>query len=77
MAYDPVRAVAVMAGGYDIDANGSVVQRREKPDVTTYVGKGTVERLKEVEEENRRLKKLVAEQALDLSILREATRGNY
>jgi GTP-binding protein HflX len=25
-----------------------VVQRREKPDVTTYVGKGTVERLKEV-----------------------------
>lgn len=34
-------------------------------------------RLKELEEENRRLKKLVAEQALDLSILREVTRGNY
>lgn len=34
-------------------------------------------RLKELEEENRRLKKLVAEQALDISILREVTRGNY
>ncbi|HEU0298831.1 MAG TPA: transposase [Longimicrobium sp.] len=36
-----------------------------------------VKRLKELEEENRRLKKLVAEQALDISILREVTRGNY
>lgn len=34
-------------------------------------------RLKELEEENRRLKKLVAEQALDISVLREVTRGNY
>lgn len=34
-------------------------------------------RVKELEEENRRLKKLVAEQALDISILREVTRGNY
>ena len=34
-------------------------------------------RLKALEEENRRLKKLVAEQALDLSILREVGRGNY
>jgi putative transposase len=34
-------------------------------------------RLKELEEENRRLKKLVAEQALDISILRETARGNY
>jgi transposase-like protein len=36
-----------------------------------------VKRLKALEEENRRLKKLVAEQALDISILREVTRGNY
>ena len=34
-------------------------------------------RLKDLEEENRRLKKLVAEQALDISILRETARGNY
>jgi transposase-like protein len=33
-------------------------------------------RLKELELENARLKKLVAEQALDLSILKEAASGN-
>lgn len=33
-------------------------------------------RLKELEGENPRLKKLVAEQALDIAILREASRGN-
>ena len=33
--------------------------------------------LRALEKENSRLKKLVAEQALDLSILREVTRGNY
>ena len=36
-----------------------------------------VTRMKELEEENRRLKQVVAEQALDLSILREVARGNY
>jgi len=34
-------------------------------------------RLKELEKENTRLKKLVAEQALDISILKEAAAGNY
>ena len=34
-------------------------------------------RLKELEKENARLKKLVAEQALDLAILKEAAAGNY
>jgi transposase-like protein len=34
-------------------------------------------RLKELEGENTRLKKLVAEQALDIFILKEATTGNY
>ena len=34
-------------------------------------------RLKEPEEENRRLKRLVAEQALDIQILKEAAEGNY
>ena len=33
-------------------------------------------RLKELEGQNARLKKLVAEQALDIAILREASRGN-
>ncbi len=34
-------------------------------------------KLKELERENARLKKLVADQALDKSILEEALRGNY
>lgn len=33
-------------------------------------------KLKELERENARLKKLVAEQALDIDILKEASRGN-
>jgi transposase-like protein len=34
-------------------------------------------RLKELERENGRLKKLVADQALDITILKEASRGNW
>jgi putative transposase len=34
-------------------------------------------RLKELERENARLKKLVAEQALDIEILKEAGSGNF
>jgi putative transposase len=34
-------------------------------------------RLKELEKENSRLKKIVADQALDNSILKEALTGNY
>ena len=34
-------------------------------------------RLKELEQENSRLKRLVADQALDLSIHKEVTRGNF
>jgi transposase-like protein len=34
-------------------------------------------RLKELEKENTRLKKLVADQALDIAILKEANRGNF
>ena len=36
-----------------------------------------VKRLKELQKENGRLKKLVADQALDIDILQEALRGNY
>jgi transposase-like protein len=34
-------------------------------------------RLKDLEKENSRLKKLVADQALDIDILKEANRGNF
>ena len=34
-------------------------------------------RLKELEVENSRLKRVVADQALDISILKEVSRGNY
>jgi putative transposase len=34
-------------------------------------------RLKHLEQENRRLKKLVADQALDLDMLREIAKGNF
>lgn len=34
-------------------------------------------RLKDLEKENQRLKKLVADQALDNSILKEVNRGNF
>jgi putative transposase len=34
-------------------------------------------RLRELEAENRRLKKLVADQALDIDMLKEISRGNF
>ena len=34
-------------------------------------------RLKELEKENARLKKMVADQALDIDILKEVNRGNF
>jgi len=33
--------------------------------------------LKELEHENQRLKRIVADQALDIEILKEANRGNF
>jgi len=33
--------------------------------------------MKDVERENARLKKIVADQALDIAILKEAARGNF
>ncbi len=36
-----------------------------------------VKRLKELERENAQLKKIVADQALDNSMLRELSRGNF
>ena len=36
-----------------------------------------VKRLKELVQENARLKRLVADQALDISVLKEVSRGNF
>jgi putative transposase len=36
-----------------------------------------MKRLRELEKENARLKKIVAEQAVDFSILKEVNRGNF
>lgn len=41
------------------------------------MGGDEIKRLRQVEEENRRLKKLVADQALDIQILKEAAEGNF
>ena len=41
------------------------------------MGESEARRLRELERENGRLKKIVAEQAIDISILKEAARGNY
>ena len=41
------------------------------------LGVDQARRLKELEQENGRLKRLVADQALDISILKEASRGNF
>ena len=38
---------------------------------------GDAKRLRELEKENARLKRIVGEQALDLSILREVAQGNF
>jgi transposase len=40
-------------------------------------GEGTVKRLKELEKENARLKKLVANQALDIDVLKEINAGKW
>jgi putative transposase len=41
------------------------------------MGPSETKRLRELEKENTRLKKIVAEQAVDISILREVSRGNF
>jgi putative transposase len=41
------------------------------------MGPSETKRLRELEKENARLKKIVAEQAVDISILREVSKGNF
>jgi hypothetical protein len=41
------------------------------------MGGSEARRLKDLEKENARLKRLLAEQALDMDILKEVNRGNF
>ena len=74
-------ADAMMAAGKSI---GEVLQALEISEATLsrwrsqYGGMKSEEakRLKQLEEENGRLKKLVAEQALDIQMLKEIAKGN-
>ncbi len=58
-----------------LEINPATYHRRAKE----YAGAklDTVKRLKELEKENARLKKLVAEQALDTAILERVTEGKW
>jgi putative transposase len=75
-------ADAMIAGGKTV---GQVCQGLEISEQTLsrwrnqYGGMKSEEakRLKELDDENRRLKKLLAEAELDKAILKEALRGNY
>lgn len=75
-------AEAMLAGGRSI---GQVVQHLGVSEPTyhrwknQYGGmKGSdAKRLKELEKQNQRLKRLVAEQALDLLMLKEVAEGNF
>lgn len=74
-------AEAMLAAGKSV---GEVLQALEVSEATLsrwrnqYGGMKSEEakRLKQLEDENSRLKKLVADQALDIQMLKEVTRGN-
>ena len=71
-----------MAGGATV---GEVCRELEVSEATYHrwrqrygsMTQDQVKRLKALEKENTRLKKIVAEQAVDLSILKEAAEGNF
>lgn len=75
-------ADAMLAAGKTI---GQVCQALEVSEQTFHrwrnqyggMKAGEARRLKELEEENKRLKKVVADLTLDKDILQEALRGNY
>ncbi len=76
------RVEALVAEGSTV---GAAVREISVTEVTYYrwrktyadIGKPEVRRLRELEKENARLKKLLAEQALDNDILREVARGKF
>jgi putative transposase len=72
----------LLAEGADLDA----VCRHLEVSIQTYqrwrsrykaMRPEDVVRLKQLEKENARLKRMVAEQALDIDMLREVSRGNF
>lgn len=75
---------AELAAGRGEDL-GKVLQRLEISEQTLYRWKKQyggmkppdAKRLKELERENAQLKKLVADQALDIAMLKEVARGNF
>jgi putative transposase len=75
-------ADAMLASGKTI---GQVCQTLEVSEQTFHrwrdqyggMKAGEAKRLKELEDENRRLKKVVAELTLDKDLLQEALKGNY
>ena len=75
-------ADAMVASGKSI---GQVCQALEVSEQTFHrwrnqyggMKAGEAKRLKELEEENKRLKKVVADLTLDKDILQEALKGNY
>jgi len=75
-------AEAMLASGKTI---GQICQALEVSEQTFHrwrnqyggMKAGEAKRLKELEDENTRLKKVVAELALDKDILQEALKGNY
>lgn len=76
------RVEALSAEGSTV---GAAVREIGVTEVTYYrwrrkysgMGKSEAKRLRELEKENARLKKLLAEQALDNDILREVARGKF
>ncbi len=75
-------AEARLAGGATI---GEVCRELEVSEATYHrwrrsygsMSDDQVKRLKTLEKENRRLKTIVADQAVDISILKEAAEGNF
>jgi transposase-like protein len=76
------RAEAKLAGGATV---GEVCRELEVSEPTYHrwrkrygsVNEDQLKRLKALEKENTRLKRIVADQAVDLSILKEAAEGNF
>ena len=72
----------LLAGGTELDAvcrHLEIAESTWHRWVAQYGGlkANDAKRLKELESENGRLKKLVANQALDIDMLREVSKGNY
>lgn len=72
---EQVRGLTIEESARKIGVNKSTITRWKKEFGGLRIDQA--KRLKELEVENSRLKKIVANQALDNSILKEALKGNY